>query len=55
MQPPDRHFTLAHETPGVGSIDDLTIDIADLHRDVKAQKAGFIDTASARASEDRKA
>ena len=39
----------------MGSIDDLTIDIADLHRDVKAQKANFIDAASERASEDRKA
>ena len=42
----------------MGSIDDLTIDIADLHRDVKASKAGFIEgvaATSARASEERKA
>ena len=32
-------------TPGIGgSIDDLTIDINDLNRDVKAQKGNFIET-----------
>ena len=50
-QQPDKRVSL-HETPGMGSIDELTIDISDLHRDIKTQKLNFIDP-NQRVSEDR--
>ena len=39
---PDKRISL-HQTPNGGSIDDLNIDIGDVHRDAKSKKGSYVD------------